>query len=345
MRHGVLVGSIAAVMLLGATTAVVLHLGGPRGNGPPSPQTAALSPNGPVSGAGALAEPHPAPQPDRPVPPSFDIVKVGPTGTAVIAGRAEPGSKVVVRDGDKVIGEVTADHRGEWVLVPEHPIGPGDRLLSLEASNAQGGAAVKSDETVALSVSPAAPGGTAETALAVVLPRDGAGAARVLQRPDGASPNAVEAPQSEKPPALSLDVMEYDEQGRIALSGRAAPGAKVQIYVGNQPMAGATADAAGEWSATSPRAIGSRRVELRLDQLAADGHVVRRVAVPLARAETVELAAGQNYLVQPGNNLWQIARRAYGNGMRYVIIYSANLGQIRDPERIYPGQVFKLPKS
>jgi nucleoid-associated protein YgaU len=41
--------------------------------------------------------------------------------------------------------------------------------------------------------------------------------------------------------------------------------------------------------------------------------------------------------------LWQISRRTYGAGTRYLIIYSANQGQIRDPERIYPGQVFKLP--
>ena len=50
---------------------------------------------------------------------------------------------------------------------------------------------------------------------------------------------------------------------------------------------------------------------------------------------------GQAYIVQPGNNLWQISRRAYGAGTRYLIIYSANLGQIRDPQRIYPGQMFK----
>ena len=54
---------------------------------------------------------------------------------------------------------------------------------------------------------------------------------------------------------------------------------------------------------------------------------------------------GQIYTVQPGNNLWQISRLAYGAGNRYLIIYSANLGQIRDPARIYPGQVFKVPKS
>jgi nucleoid-associated protein YgaU len=72
---------------------------------------------------------------------------------------------------------------------------------------------------------------------------------------------------------------------------------------------------------------------------------VQRIVVPLAPAATAELTPGQIYTVQPGNNLWQISRRAYGVGTRYLIIYSANLTQIRDPERIYPGQVFKLPRS
>jgi nucleoid-associated protein YgaU len=345
VRYGVLVGSAAASVVLAATAAVVLRHGLPAVNGPPRPQMAALSPSGPPSATGGPAAPNPVAQPSRPVPPSFDIVKVAPSGTAVIAGRAEPGSKVTVRDGDKVIGEVTADGRGEWVLVPTQPLGPGDRLLSLEAANPQNGATVKSDETVALSVTPTAPGGSVETALAVVLPSDSTGAARVLQRPVSTAPAPAEAPAAEKPAVLSVDAVEYDEHGRIALSGHAAPGAKVEIYLGNEVVTTATADAAGGWAATSSRVITSEHVELRLDQLAADGHVVQRVALPLARAAAVQFAAGQNYVVQPGNSLWQIARRTYGNGVRYVIIYSANLGQIRDPERIYPGQVFKLPKS
>jgi len=179
----------------------------------------------------------------------------------------------------------------------------------------------------------------------VILPRDGGGAARVLQRPVNTASNPAEAATGDKPAALSVDAVEYDEQGRIALSGHAAPGAKVQIYLGNEPLATATADAAGRWSATSARSATAGHGELRLDQLAADGHVVQRVAMPLAQAAAVQLAAGQSYVVQPGNSLWQIARRTYGNGVRYVIIYAANVGQIRDPGRIYPGQVFKLPKS
>jgi nucleoid-associated protein YgaU len=344
VRYGYLVGSAVAALLVGGAAVVVL----PRSGAPPAGKSttqAALSKAGPAPAEENRAEPGLAPQPSAPVLPSFDVVKVGPTGTAVIAGRAEPGSKVTVRDGDKVIGEVTADRRGEWVLVPDQPISPGDRLLSLEASGPKVGATVKSEETVALSISPPKPGGKEETALAVVLPRNGSGAARVLQRPDGSLPSSQGTPSVDKPLALSMDALEYDDQGRAVLSGRATPGATVQIYAGNQPLATATADAAGEWSTTSTRVVGPGRVELRVDQLGKDARVVQRIVVPLAQAATAELIPGQSYTVQPGNNLWQISRRAYGVGTRYLIIYSANLSQIRDPERIYPGQVFRVPKS
>jgi nucleoid-associated protein YgaU len=348
VRRRVLVGAAIAVLLLGGTTAMVLRYSGTTPGKEASPQVAAVPQGGPVSGLVDPVKPNPVPQPRAAVPPSFDVVKVGPDGTAAIAGRAEPGSKVTVRDGDKVIGEVTADRRGEWVLVPEQPIGPGDRLLSLEASNPQGGAALKSDETVALSIGPSASGGKGGTALAVVLPRDGTGAARVLQRPDGGGPARPDGTTADKPTALSMDTAEYDPQGRVVLSGRAPPGATIQIYLGNDPLATVAADAAGRWTATSTREIspgGPAGLEVRLDQLTADGRVAQRLAVPLARVAAVQLAPGQTYVVQPGNNLWQISRRAYGVGTRYLIIYSANLAQIRDPGRIYPGQVFKLPKS
>jgi nucleoid-associated protein YgaU len=38
-----------------------------------------------------------------------------------------------------------------------------------------------------------------------------------------------------------------------------------------------------------------------------------------------------------------MARRAYGSGIRYTVIYEANREQIRDPQRIFPGQVFAVP--
>jgi nucleoid-associated protein YgaU len=49
--------------------------------------------------------------------------------------------------------------------------------------------------------------------------------------------------------------------------------------------------------------------------------------------------------VQPGNSLWRIARRTYGAGMRFTLLYEANKDQIRDPDLIYPGQLFVVPKT
>jgi nucleoid-associated protein YgaU len=50
-------------------------------------------------------------------------------------------------------------------------------------------------------------------------------------------------------------------------------------------------------------------------------------------------------VVSRGDSLWRISRAAYGAGERYTIIYGANHNQIRNPDRIYPGQVFVLPEK
>nr|WP_272911570.1 LysM peptidoglycan-binding domain-containing protein [Loktanella sp. M215] len=47
--------------------------------------------------------------------------------------------------------------------------------------------------------------------------------------------------------------------------------------------------------------------------------------------------------VQPGSTLWAIARDNLGDGMLYVSVFNANADQIRDPDLIYPGQVFVIP--
>src|SRR6266404_2376763 len=47
--------------------------------------------------------------------------------------------------------------------------------------------------------------------------------------------------------------------------------------------------------------------------------------------------------VSRGDSLWRISRLTYGDGTRYAVIYKANREQIRNPNLIYPGQLFVLP--
>lgn len=68
------------------------------------------------------------------------------------------------------------------------------------------------------------------------------------------------------------------------------------------------------------------------------------VATQQGDAESDRFASGKA-IIRRGDNLWTIARRVYGQGVRYTTIYEANNSQIRNPDRIYPGQIFELPKA
>ncbi|WP_062234525.1 LysM peptidoglycan-binding domain-containing protein [Aureimonas sp. N4] len=50
-------------------------------------------------------------------------------------------------------------------------------------------------------------------------------------------------------------------------------------------------------------------------------------------------------IIRKGDTLWRISRNTYGRGSRFTVIYLANGDQIRNPNRIYPGQVFRVPEK
>jgi len=67
---------------------------------------------------------------------------------------------------------------------------------------------------------------------------------------------------------------------------------------------------------------------------------------PVAAEPTPEpapAAAPVTVTVQPGFTLWGIAQERYGDGVMYVQVFEANRDKIKDPNLIYPGQVFAVP--
>lgn len=71
--------------------------------------------------------------------------------------------------------------------------------------------------------------------------------------------------------------------------------------------------------------------------------VVDTAAAPEAQQPLAAASAAVTVTVQPGFTLWAIARDQFGEGILYVQVYQANKDRIRDPDLIYPGQVFTLP--
>jgi hypothetical protein len=293
-----------------------------------------------------------------PVRPSFDVVRVNPRGDAVIAGHAAPNAEVVVRDGKNEVGKVTADSRGEWVVVPKEPLMTGSRELTLSARSGDGPPA-QSERNVVIVVpertknGAGAGGGSPSGPLAVLVPREGNGGSIVLQRPGdrtasrGAS--AARDALTEKraagaPVQLSIDAVDYDEAGNVTISGAADPKARLHVYIGNEFAGAGAADQSGRWRLVPGGKLAAGLHTLRVDQVDAGGKVIGRVATQFARSQPANAMADNAVVfVEPGNSLWRIARRVYGKGIQYSVIYEANREQIRDPDLIYPGQVFFVP--
>ena len=272
------------------------------------------------------------------IAPSFDVVRINRSCTGVVAGRAAPRAEVTVFAGDVAVGRVTADGRGEWVLIVEQPLPAGSQELSLSAVHA-GGAALGARENVVLVVPDCSlPDEDRGPAIAILTPNAGPSeqqrGSTLLQGPAGGA----------EADGLQVGAIDYDDGGNVALSGRAAPNTRVQAYVNNRFVGVGQADAEGNWQVVPEEPVAPGVHSLRIDQVDDEGKVQSRVQLPFSRAEAQDLALTEGrVVVQPGNSLWRIARRTYGEGLRYAVIYEANRDRIADPDLIYPGQVFVLP--
>ena len=237
-------------------------------------------------------------------------------------------------------------------------------------------APVKAPEVTAEAAAETTPETATETATETAPETAG-----LLVSPEGVS--VVESGSAPAVPALpiSIETIAYGAAGEVNLSGMAGLGAKLRIYLDEAPIAEALADDTGKWSATLADVAAGPHV-LRVDEVDAAGAVVSRFETPFEReVATQELAAAEaeaaapevapasesatnepatnepatadpaaaaaapiTITVQPGLTLWAIARETYGDGVLYVQVFEANRDKIKDPDLIYPGQVFTVPQ-
>ncbi|MFU0503411.1 LysM peptidoglycan-binding domain-containing protein [Pseudaminobacter sp. NGMCC 1.201702] len=121
----------------------------------------------------------------------------------------------------------------------------------------------------------------------------------------------------------------FEREPGEAISAVAPPASAAQAP-GDKAQASPSTDAPGaEIGAKAPLPAGSGDIA---------------AAAPEALAPKLENVDGA-VIIRRGDSLWRISRRVYGLGVRYSTIYLANQQQIRDPDLIWPGQVFKVPEK
>jgi nucleoid-associated protein YgaU len=310
----------------------------------------------------ALVGSPPAPESNDGVP-TFDVARIEPTGEAVVAGRATPGATVeLLRDGE-VHDRAVADKSGQFVIVPPKlPSGTYDLTLR---SKAPDGTVTTSSQRVTAALEPRS---TEKPVVALVTPNK---PTVVLSQPGAAKPGTD---------AVVVETVEIERGGRFHVSGQARPGAALRLYLNDSFVTSVTAGTDGRFAVTINEGVAPGNYRVRLDEASGTGTVRARAEVPFTAPETTasvstskrpdaapsqqpQLAAAgttvvpgsgapSSTVVVPkiatttvtrGDSLWRLSQASYGAGMRYAVIYNANKEQIRNPNLIYPGQVFVMP--
>jgi nucleoid-associated protein YgaU len=290
--------------------------------------------------------------------PSFDVVTVQPSGDAVIAGRAAPNAKVELRDAGKTVAEATADASGQFVMIPP-TLAPGDHSLSLAAG--EGGADPETSKEVAVSV----PLPEAKAAVAAVAPPP-----TVASPPPAVAMRTLATSPSTDASRIAIQSVQGDAAGGLVARGSAEPNSAVRLYLNGAAIADAKTMSDGHWSLTIRRGMAPGAYAVRAEEVNPGGATVVasaeiRFDYPAAPASAGASAAAspsaapqlsqtssadavldsiQTAPVVSGHTLWALSQNYYGDPTRYPLIYEANKAQIHNPNLIYPGQVFVVPK-
>lgn len=179
----------------------------------------------------------------------------------------------------------------------------------------------------------------------VILPGEDATAPAVI-RPDDETVTLLQPAFAVSGAGIVLDRITYEDAGDIVAAGRGRPGALIRVYVNAEYLTEARFGADGQWQVRVPREVAADTLLLRFDEIGAEGQVVSRLETPFeySPGAVAHELRDRKIVVQRGDYLWKFAEQYYGRGIRYSVIYQANAHLIRDPDLIYPGQIFTVPE-
>lgn len=268
------------------------------------------------------------------IAPRLDVARIEPDGAALFAGRAEPGARLSLRIDDREVATAEAGPDGAFVAFGQAPSGAGARQVQVAPA---GDAAAPSDAPVFVLDAPAGP----EVAAAGDAPAH-SDTLIVQAGPDGVA--LLQSTPRAPGEVVTLDMLSYADSGAVALAGRGEAGQTLRVSADGATLAEVEVGADGRWSAEADEVLAPGLYTLRVEALDDAGAPVFAVSSPFRReaADALALAEG-DVVVQPGDSLWRISENRYGRGMRYTLIFQANAEKIRNPDLIYPGQVFRIP--
>jgi len=267
------------------------------------------------------------------IPPTIDAIEIE-TDRTFFAGAGPDGGVIRLYVDDSHVADAVVEG-GRWLVEAGPVLGKPSQRVRVDLLQPNSATVVGRAEVDFVVDVPAVdePVAVAEAAAPEVATEPVA--SEPAAAPQAAAPEAA-APEAAAPVGTETAAAPADTPVTTAPAEPAQPAA--------QPEAVAEARGPAEPAATEAAPAQEPVAIAETPATPAEPAVPTMVAVSLGDPEAQRFASGKA-IIRRGDNLWTIARRVYGEGLKYTTIYQANTGQIRDPDRIYPGQVFDLPQA
>ena len=272
---------------------------------------------------------------------NIEIARVKPDGAAVVAGSAPSGAVISVFEDKLLLGKTTADSNGEWVVVLEKRLGPGQHLISV-AAELEDGSSIMGETSIAIEIY----ADQSTKPLVALLPESQTDMPVLLQSPDDdPAEKTAESASTSTVAHIGPRSLVWQDETKLSIGGQSRGGVRVTVSANGIFFGDALVLADGSWQVTGQ--VDKNRKTHRLEFVLVNnaGQAVAQYMLPVRTRDLQKgLDGSQLVIVNKGDALWRIAYRSFGKGVRYIDIVRKNTGDIDNPDLIYPNQIFALPK-
>tara|TARA_B100000989_G_scaffold275861_1_gene235730 strand:- start:1788 stop:2858 length:1071 start_codon:yes stop_codon:yes gene_type:complete len=279
--------------------------------------------------------------------PKVDILKVSPDGSYIIAGKGKPNSTISILEKGNKIESVDADESGSWVIVSKDNLESGDNLLIINQDNIDG-SSTQSKEIYVTKIDKK----NETKPLVIEIENDDGGKLSIIQSPSIKKLESnvennltLSKKQINKKNVFKIQSVSFSQDGSLSIQGIANYGSNIEILV-NKNLSSIFLKNKPEWIFNSSYKLGYGMHKLVANLKSQNNTILDSITLPFMRSEMPSGELPDNYvLIKPGDMLWTISFKIYGNPLKYIEIYEENRDQITNPDLIFPGQVFSIPKK
>jgi nucleoid-associated protein YgaU len=249
-------------------------------------------------------------------------------GQIIFSGKGKPGASVRLYVDNRAVGDSPVGTDGKWSFSGNEAIAPGSH--SLRVDQLQGDGSVS--KRIELPFVRAAP----QDVASLNEPASAGSAAGELAKPGD---EEISIAQPVQPKSQS----ETSNSGTELASADEPPASEPAAVEENQTSETTVMDKSAETTSPAAEPPAEPVTNVTDDPSMASADTPTVSADAPAAPTAASLPRKGKIVIQPGNSLWRISRVIYGRGVEYTVIYEANKDHIRDPNLIYPGQIFATP--